>query len=73
MNCAPDDGSNSTPAVNLIHPEFCRYHGFRNPPWHPEAYQRTEVGVNFSQLISILSCYSTLTYVPSTSNYRKSL
>ena len=31
-------------AVNLDHPEFCRYHGFRYPPWHPElAYHWTEV------------------------------
>ena len=33
---------NST-TVNLVHPEFCRYHGYRYPPGHPEEYQRTEV------------------------------
>ena len=33
---------NST-AMNLNHPEHCRYHGYRYPPGHPEEYQYTEV------------------------------
>ena len=40
----PYDHNNSTAAVNLVHPEFCRYHGFRYPPWHPEeAYHREAI------------------------------
>lgn len=35
--------SNETHALELEHPETCRYHDYRYPPGHEKEYARTEV------------------------------